>query len=335
MTDVEAIFEFLAGQMSSPDTHWSLGTFGAIAEFMRDPDEPVVLICGNNILSAVTGRGGIRIEPPADLRPVASEDAVNKGWNHRVALCLREDRCAMNRRTVLTELGPDGGALRDQDRSGILFDLGLGCIQVDVHVRVADSGSIARLRMHVGRPLFEPGNPAMSVILAASPPRVFVSHVGRVEVYQSIPAGAGTSPEGPHTHVLPKLLGQGRTHAATETIPEGWVPCAHLYPPHPARNALGRPQPFDPARHDAFQNILHRFGDPDLVALKRRVVEAVTAGKEPSVVSIANDRFARASIRVALRQLKASSRYAPSLPAWMAAHEGAGPNGTEQENPEA
>jgi hypothetical protein len=33
-------FEVLAGQMINAETQWSLGTFGAIAEFMRDLDEP-------------------------------------------------------------------------------------------------------------------------------------------------------------------------------------------------------------------------------------------------------------------------------------------------------
>ena len=44
----------------------------------------------------------------------------------------------------------------------------------------------------------------MAVILAASPHRVFVSRVGRIEVFQAIPSANGKSPEGPHTHVLPK-----------------------------------------------------------------------------------------------------------------------------------
>ncbi len=34
-------FALLAGQMADHETGWSLGTFGAIAEFTRDPDEPV------------------------------------------------------------------------------------------------------------------------------------------------------------------------------------------------------------------------------------------------------------------------------------------------------
>ena len=33
-------FELIADQLADPEAQWSLGTFGAIAEFMRDADEP-------------------------------------------------------------------------------------------------------------------------------------------------------------------------------------------------------------------------------------------------------------------------------------------------------
>ena len=37
----EFLSEFFDNQMKDPNTAWSVGSFGAIAEFMRDPDEPV------------------------------------------------------------------------------------------------------------------------------------------------------------------------------------------------------------------------------------------------------------------------------------------------------
>jgi hypothetical protein len=227
----------------------------------------------------------------------------------------------MNQRTALAELGPDREALREQHREATLFDLGLGALQVDVCVRVADADVAAELRSHAGRSLFDPGNPAMGVILAANPHRVFVSKLGRIEVYQPIPRPDGKSPMGPHTHVLPKLLQHQRTHAATELVPEGWIPCAHLYPAHPAKDAFGRPHPFEPARHHAFQKMLQEFGDPKFYALKQQVLAAVAAGEDPSVIAIAGDRFARTSIRVALRQLKAADGMSPSLMIWLSAHE--------------
>ncbi len=172
----------------------------------------------------------------------------------------------------------------------------------------------------------------MQVILAAGPHRVFASRLGRVEVFAPIPPADGRSPDGPHTHVLPKLLRHRRTHAATEPIPNGFVPCAHLYPAHPARDASGRSRPFDPGRHAAFQDILRRFGDPASFALKQRLIAAIAAGTHPSAIEVGNGRFAGASIRVVLRQLGAAEEASPALAAWRAVHERSDRSDRERED---
>lgn len=315
MTTPADIAAFISDQIADPQTQWSVGSFGAIAEFARDAEEPVSL----TPLSAVTARGAIRIEPLAGLLPFAFETTTKVDWSQRIALCLPEDGCAMSGRTVLTELGPDRQALRAGDRNAILFDLGLGTIQVDCCVRIDSPNVAAQLRAHCGHPVF--ASPAMGIILATSPHRIFISRLGRIEVFQPIPPPNGVSPEGPHTHVLPALLRHRRTHAATEPIPDGFVPCAHIYPAHPAKDALGRSRPFDRTRHAAFQAILRRYGDPKFVALKEQLVQAVSAGADPSAVAVMDQRFARTNIRVTLRQLRAARDDLPSLPAWIAAHE--------------
>jgi len=311
-----AAIDLLQRQIADPDTRWSLGTFGAIAEFARDHDEPVRLTRTGDAVSAVTARGGIVLKSRPGSRPFASESITRSGWNQRIALCLRESDCAMNGRTVLTEIGPDREALRAEDREALLFNLGLATLQADFCVRIDDADTAMHLRRHAGRPVFEPGNAAMDIILHANPHRVFISRLGRIEVFQPIPPPSGKSPEGPHTHVLPKLLRSGRTHAATEPIPDGWVPCAHIYPPHPARDALGEQKPFDPVRHVAFQHMMAACGDPETVAMKRRVMQAVRAGEPP--LEMAGNRHGRAGIRIALRQMKAEGLASPALTAWLA-----------------
>jgi Family of unknown function (DUF6925) len=321
VNDAASHIELLAEQMADPEASWSLGTFGAIAEFARDPDEPVELSRTDADLAAVTARGGFRIAPREHMRLFASESTTRESWGQRVSLCLPENRCAMNGRTALTALGPDAEALREKDREAVLFDLGLGALQVDACVRVADPEVTAELLSCAGRSLFEPGNPAMMIILGASPHRVFISRLGRSEVFQPIPPADGKSPEGPHTHVLPKLLQHPRTHSATEPVPDGFVPCAHLYPAHPVRDALGRSRPFDGGRHAAFQSILRAFGDPATVALKQRIIAAIAAGADPTAIAVTDQRFARTAVRVALRQLYATDNASPALAAWTAAHE--------------
>jgi hypothetical protein len=328
-TAPDAAIDLLHREIANPDTQWSLGTFGAIGEFSRDRDEPVRLTRSSRAVSAVTARGGIALRLHAKSRPFATESTTRTGWNQKIALCLPEGDCAMNRRTVLTELDADREALRPQDRGSILFDLGLGALQADFCVRIGDRETVARLRQHAGRPVFEPGNPAMGLILAANPHRVFVSRLGRIEVYQPIPPASGKSPDGPHTHVLPKLLKSGRTHPATEPVPAGWIPCAHIYPPHPAHDGLGRPRPFDAVSHDSFQSMIERFGHPESLATKRLIMDAVNAGKSP--LALAPTRHGRTSIRVALRQMKAAGHASPVLSAWLASFDAAGPEGDEDE----
>jgi hypothetical protein len=169
----------------------------------------------------------------------------------------------------------------------------------------------------------------MAMILAANPHRVFISRLGRIEVYQPIPPPSGKSPEGPHTHVLPRLLQSRRTHPATEPVPEGWIPCAHLYPPHPARDGLGEARPFDAMHHHAFQRMMAACGDPAALATKRRVVDAVLAGEPPTAV--ASDRHGRISVRIALRQMKSQGYGSAALTAWLASFDSAAPDEADDE----
>ena len=165
MMTTEHILDFLAGQLADTESGWSLGTFGAIAEFTRDAGEPASLEHTRESISVVTTRGGLRIAPCAGLRLIASESPTKEGWSHRVALCLPDDACAMSRRTELTEVGPDRGALRSEDRDGVLFDLGLGTLQVDACIRSRDPEVVTALRARAGRSIFAPDNDAMRIIL--------------------------------------------------------------------------------------------------------------------------------------------------------------------------
>ncbi|MEW5424775.1 hypothetical protein [Amorphus sp. 3PC139-8] len=287
--------------LQDPRAGWSVGTFGAIAEFLRDPDEATAFA---DDLSVATARGALRIVPAAELRLVAYETPAKDptSWNHAIALCLPAEQAAMNRRTVVTELGPDTDAVDPVDREAILFDMGLGTHQVDVCVRSADPATTQRLREAVGRSVSDPANPLMAEMPALSPHRVFVTKLGRSEVKQPIPAPDAQSPEGPHTHVLPQLLKTGRTHAANDPIPDGLVPCAHLYPAHPLKDHFGRTWPFDASAHTAFQAILADHGVPELVRTKAEIWEALAEGVDPAELAEPNTRDRRAAVKVAIAQ---------------------------------
>ena len=177
------ILEFFDKQIRQAETAWSVGSFGAVAEFIRDSDEPVTFQRSDVALAAVTARGGVRVSAQAALRAIASESPTAEDWNHRVALCLSRELCGMNNRRELTEIGPDTEALRPQERDGILFDLGLGLLQVDAFVRTTDPAVAAALRRHIGKSVFATDSGAMGVIVHANPHRVFVNRVARIEVF--------------------------------------------------------------------------------------------------------------------------------------------------------
>jgi hypothetical protein len=221
----EDLREVLRRQLARPGTTWSIGVFGALAEFHRDPDEPAQTA----EFTVATQRGAIRLEPIQQCRPVHYEwrNAKQHGRTPGVALCLPESEARIGRNVLLTELGPDRDAVRDEDRDAVLFDLGIDTKYGVFCVRTKQQDQLEMLRSGLGQRLLD--SPLFNEIACMSPHRVFMSRVGRIEVYQPIGAVGGTTPEGPHTHLLPKLVKSGRTHSANALLPAGLIPCATFY----------------------------------------------------------------------------------------------------------
>jgi len=67
--------------------------------------------------------------------------------------------------------------------------------------------------------------------------------------------------------------------------------------------------------------MLQAFGDPQSLALKRQIRMAIENHKDPSDISTYEGRFARTTIRVALRQFVAANNHSPVFPAWLAAYD--------------
>jgi hypothetical protein len=303
--------------LADPESGWSMGAPGALAEFLRDPDEPTVL----GPCSVATDRGGIRIDPPPGCVPLAYETPVGPQdrWNHAVAFCVPAGRARVAARTVITELGPDRRPLRAEDGpdgGAVLFDLGLGTPTVEACVRTAEPELLDLLRAACGQPLFAPGSPVAAALVAAGPHRVFRTACGRIEVYVAIPPPDGRSPDGPHTHLLPGILRTGRTHTAAVAVPAGHLPCAHLYPAHPLTDRTGRPRPFDPSRAAAFDDLLARYGDVEQARVTAEVVRAVRAGAGPESVATPTDAPGRAALAVALRKLSHTGTPPDQLARW-------------------
>src|SRR5690606_839326 len=90
------VAELLRRFLCDPGAEWSMGAFGALAEFRYAPGEPFGKPFGEiepgEDLGLVTPRGGLRLELPAGLELCAYERPIGSSgdWSHGVALCLSE-----------------------------------------------------------------------------------------------------------------------------------------------------------------------------------------------------------------------------------------------------
>jgi hypothetical protein len=312
------LHELVTRELRVPTTSWSIGVLGALAEFHRDEEEP----CTYPPMCVVTARGALELDIAEAVRAIAYELVTQDvdTWNHGVTLCLPRALAEMNGRRVITELGRDVDAIRADDRDAVLFDLGLGSPYCDFAVRTADPERIAQLRAATGTSLFDPAHDLVHDIPRWSPHRVFMSRLGRVEVYQVIGAAGAVTPDGPHTHLLEKLLRTNRTHSANLGLREGLVPCVTFYPANPVRDDHGHRRPFDLAAHTAFQALWCAHGEPDMIRVKRDVQNAIRHGLPPHVLAL-GARRERTACRIALRQMLYTDGLSPTLAAWREAYE--------------
>ena len=303
--DANDLVALIHDHLGDTQSGWNIGTFGAIAEFNHHGDDPARVTPTDDGGVLVGERGGIRVAVPPGARAVAYEGVSARvdAWTHGLSLCLPADAAAMGDRDRVTDMGADEDALRDGDRGGRLFDLGLAIPHVDFCVRTADADLIRTLEAACGGSIFD--GDAMAVIKVASPHRVGLSRLGRIEVYQGIgSSGRGVpTPEGPHTHVLPDLLRHRRTHSANTPIPDGWLPCLNLHPANPLRDRLGEPRAFDAAAYNRFQGLIERYAPDGYAAEKARIAAAVRGDEAADGFAPPATRHGRLAAAVQLRQL--------------------------------
>ncbi|MCG2841625.1 hypothetical protein L6Q21_11600 [Sandaracinobacter sp. RS1-74] len=307
-----AEFALIADLIEDPLNGWSIGSFGVVGEFLRDADEPAKLDRGTDFIEVVTARGGMRAVD-AGLSGVAwdSLSADGESWGHALAFCRP---MPAEGPSVVRDLGVDSDALRPEERGLRLFDLGLGCGHVSMAVRTQDAALIAALEAAEGLPTLSiPG--IMPLFVETQPQRILLSPAGRIEIFQPIPPPDGKSPEGPHTHLLPKLAAKNRPHSANTPIPEGWQSLLSMHPKSPWRTMLGERHPFEPETDAAFAPLLDRFGLADDKDVERRLRAALDADALPWPDS----RRGRHKARILLRRLHAAGD--PRAAQWRALHD--------------
>lgn len=294
---------------------FSIGCLGAIAEF----HDPAAEICSDDGGStAVSDRGAMRIKLRGGESALAYEalSAADDAWQYGIAVIAPRERGIGPARPVLTELHPDTDAIQARDRDALLFDLGVGMPNVDYCVRTAEPALIACLRRYAGQPVAQAGHPLIEAMIEASPHRVAVSSVGRIEVYQ--PIDRHKTPLGPHTHLLPALLARRRTHSANIPLPPRSVPLLTLHPENPLLDEEGRRRPFASAAYERFESVLAAYGLPEYVNEKQRLRAAISAGSDATAYRTPRSRAGRLAMRITLRQLLHVPPAQGGLERWLA-----------------
>lgn len=238
-----------------PGAAWSMGVWGAVAELVRATGERLQTRFTGDALILRTRGGRMRVEPHPGLR-VFELDA-GRDRPARLVLTMHRSRLAPAP-SVVTELGPDRDSLVESARDHVLFDLGVGSASARFLVRTEESALISALRAARGRRLLDAPE-LVAELVARSPARVVVAPIGRIEI--DTPIGQ-PGHVGPHTHLVPALLAEGREIDPGLELPPDYAPCASFHPAEAIgaavrgrearaasrrRAAVDHPDPPDPA----------------------------------------------------------------------------------------
>ncbi len=317
------IFDILKSALEDRDTSWSVGTFGALAEFFHDPVTPSEIRVSATRLVAATAQGAIAIDRSEDMRllPYEGLSSVPTAWTQGVLVCLPKAKSTCHNRFGIAEVGTDENPLNGSPPGDVLFDLGLGINHLDAHIRTNDPALIAVLRSHLNSSLFDTDVALLAAIKAANPSRVFATKIARIEVYQEIPDDHEVTPLGPHTHLSERLLKRRKTQAATLPVPDDWVPLLAFYPSHPVRDKAGGLRTFDRHAFDHFQSLLAAHGPNDLNQVKQTFRQAMANISEPADKPSPTTKFQRTALRIAIRQYVHEHGSSDLLSRWRAVYE--------------
>lgn len=309
-----AVRALVETHLRTAGSSWSIGGFGAIAEFIHVAHVPASV----DGLRAVSALGAIALDPHAALTPIAYEipSANADYWQHGVVLCHPIGR-ALHDGTI-ADLGIDAGALGADEAGGRLFDLGVGAETFRFCVRTHDPEIVRALESSAGAPFAAHAARLAPLLIHHSPTRVVLCAAGRIEVYQPIAEPDGRTPDGPHTHLIPKLLRPRQTHSLNIPVPAGLVPLVTLYPAHPLTDSAGRRKPFAPREHEQFQSLLEGYGDAKSLVSKREIIARIHGGAAPESWRAPDSRHARLATRVGLRQMLHAEGDSAALSRWRA-----------------
>ena len=319
MTPSQSLFDILEQHLNNPSTSWSIGTFGAMAEFFHITKEPLKTSKVTSTLTAETSSGMIQISYKKSMRLVPYEglSKLEGAWTQGVLVCMPTSEAQMFNHLGISEL-------QTKDKNSFVFDLGLCLGHIDVCIKTKNKELVTLFRANLGKSLFAPDLNLIDAIKDASPMRIFKSKVACIKVYSPIPINDRNTPLGPHTHLSTKLLKHNRTQASTIPMPADYVPVLAFYPSNPIRDETGSMRPFDIKKYDRFQDLLSTFQPKPIASVKQMFRHAMNKGIGPGECSLPCSKAERTTLRVAIRQRYHSHGPSDLLNRWKATYEPTG-----------
>ena len=316
MKPSQRLLDILEQHLNDRSTSWSIGTFGAMAEFFHVSTEPLKTSKINTVLAAQTSLGAIQVTYTKSMRLIPYEglSKLEGAWTQGVLVCMPTNEAQMANSSRISEL-------ETVDNSSSVFDLGLCLGHLDVCIQTGSKELIDLFRLHIGKSLFDPDLDLIEAIKCASPTRIFKSKSACIKVYSHIPATNGKTPLGPHTHLSTKLLKHNKTQAATIPLPKDYVPVFAFFPPNPIRDVTGLVRSFDANAFDNFQYLLGAFQPKPLARVKHMFREAMNKGVGPDKCTMPSTKDERTTLRVAIRQHYHSHGPSVLLNKWKATYE--------------
>lgn len=177
----ERIAEFAAASLREKTGTWVFGGDGAFTQFPCAGDEPCDISVTDNNITAVTPRGGLQLAIGENVRALQLHGGMPEG--NAILLVVLKAKASLPVATGLTPLGPDTGALNPEYRGEPLFDLGLGRPDLQLCIRTGASKLAEMLNRLAGEDISEVLRAAGPAIRDHCPTRVFVSPLGRAEIF--------------------------------------------------------------------------------------------------------------------------------------------------------
>jgi len=229
------IAEFAADSLYNKTGIWTLGSDGAFAEILCSDNAPCEISISEDTISALTRRGGLKLTIDDNVRALKLWKGEPEGG--AILLVALKAKTNLPVATGLTPLGPDTGALKPECRNDLWFDVGLGRRDLQFCLRTAEPKLADVLTRSADLALSELLRIAGPMIRDHNPTRVFVSPLGRAEMFSLAP---------PHGEILDERsvtsvqITAARLEAACHDLPPIFTLGATF---HPRASAKGGDMP--------------------------------------------------------------------------------------------